>query len=246
MKDLHCHLLPALDDGAQTFADTEEMLKTAAASGIGVIAATSHYSPEMEPVYEGTWAKAGELAGKYHIRLLRGTEYDLEYIADVPKEKLRPVEGTKYLLVDMNRNYIVHAMTNLFFELKLAGFQIIFAHPERMLPLRELKVLLKLLEENAILIQMDSGSIVGRYGEQARSNARYLLDRGGCHFLGNDAHKAGHFMFRECRAILEKRYGQGLFELLTEENPSALLTGGEINPSPQRKSFWERFFRRES
>ena len=240
MKDLHSHLLPGLDDGAKSLADTERMLKTASDSGISEIAATSHYSREMDEKYDETFEKAEILAGKYSVRLLKGTEYDLEYVAEVPREKLRPIGDTKFLLVDMNRNYIIHSMTNLFFELKLAGFQIVFAHPERMLRADDLDKLIDILTDNDIYIQMDSGSLVGRYGHLAKNNAFHILDRGGCHLLGNDAHKAHHFLFRECRALLDRRYGQGLFELLTGKNPSALLAGEDLTPSPKRKSFWDR------
>ena len=246
MKDLHCHLLPGLDDGSQSLSETEEMLVSASGSGITTIAATSHYSPEMDLRYEDTWKAVCELAAKYSIRLLKGTEYDLEYLADIPPEKLRPIGDTKLLLVDMNRNYIIHSMVNLFFKLELAGFQIIFAHPERMLPRESLKKLLNLLEENGIFIQLDTGSIVGRYGNLAKSNAFFILDHGGCHLLGNDAHKAKHFLFRECRDILDRRYGQGLFELLAERNPAEILAGNDPWPSLKRKSFWDRLLRRDT
>ena len=245
MKDLHCHLLPGLDDGAQSLSETEEMLKIASETGNTTIAATSHYSPEMEVRYEDVWRQVSELAAKYSIRLLKGTEYDLEYVADIPQDKLRPLGDTKFLLIDMNRNYIIHSMVNLFFKLKLAGFRIIFAHPERMLPREGLKELLKLLDENGIFIQVDTGSIVGRYGDLARSNAFFILDRGGCHLLGNDAHKARHFLFRECRDILDKRYGQGLFELLVEKNPAEILSGFDPSPSQKRRTFWDRLLRRK-
>ena len=245
MKDLHCHLLPGLDDGAQSLSETEEMLKIASETGITTIAATSHYSPEMDARYEETWKQLSELAAKYSIQLLKGTEYDLEYVADIPQDKLRPIGDTKFLLIDMNRNYIIHSMVNLFFKLKLAGFRIIFAHPERMLPRDGLKELLKLLDKNGIFIQVDTGSIVGRYGALAKSNAFYILDHGGCHLLGNDAHKARHFLFRECRDILDRRYGQGLFELLTERNPVEILSGFDPIPSQKRRTFWDRLLRRE-
>ena len=241
---VHCHLLPGMDDGARDLADTEKMLKAASDSGIEVLAATSHYSREADQRYEEAFEKARLLAEKYSVTLLKGTEYDLQYIAEVPKEKLRTIGETKYLLVDMNCNYVVHSMPNLFFELKLAGFQIVFAHPERMLPAKDLEELLSLLEENDIFIQLDTGSLIGRYGSLARKNAFHILDRGNCHLLGNDAHKARHFLFAECRSLLEKRYGKGLFELLAEENPSALLSGGEIIPSPRRRSFWDRLLHR--
>ena len=244
MKDLHSHLLPGLDDGAQSLADTESMLGSASDSGISVLAATSHYSRETDGRYDETFEKARILAEKHDVLLLKGTEYDLEYIADVPREKLRPIGETKFLLVDMNRNYIVHSMTNLFFELKLAGFQIIFAHPERMLRTDDLDRLVDILTDNGIYIQMDSGSLVGRYGHLARKNAFRILDRGGCHLLGNDAHNPRHFLFRECRAILDRHYGPDLFELLAERNPTALLAGEDMTPAPKRKSFWDSILHR--
>ena len=109
-----------------------------------------------------------------------------------------------------------------------------------MLGKEELRNLVKLLADNDIFIQVDTGSITGRYGSKARRNAFLVLDSGVTHLLGNDAHKPHHFLYPECRAIIERRYGPDVFELLTEKNPAALLNGETMIPMPARPFFFDR------
>lgn len=242
MKDLHCHLLPGLDDGAASLEETEKMLLRASRCGVDTIAATSHYSRETDPLYEEKWKEAEPLARKYGIRLLRGCEYDLIPLDGVPEEALRPLGDTRNLLVDMNSDFIPPSMTGLFFRLDLAGFKVVFAHPERMLAGEGLEKLLNFLTEKQLYIQVDMGSVIGRYGSRAEKNAFRILDMGICHFLAGDAHRAEHFRIDECRAVIDRRYGAGAFDLLTETNPSALLAGGTVRPLAKRKTFFQRLF----
>ena len=239
--DLHCHIIPGTDDGAKDEETACAMLRAAAAQGIGVIAATSHYSETFAAPYEASFETIRAHAEKLGIRLLRGCEYDLRYLSGLTRDKIITIgEKTNYILVDMNQPFIPHSMCNLFFELKLLGCSIVFAHPERMLGQDGLRKLLKLLADNDIFIQVDTGSITGRYGSEAKRNAFIVLDSGVTHLLGNDAHKPHHFLYPECRAIIERRYGPGVFELLAEKNPSELLNGGQMIPMPARPPFFAR------
>ncbi|MBR2434731.1 MAG: hypothetical protein IKB22_04595 [Lentisphaeria bacterium] len=245
MFDLHSHILCGLDDGAESMEEAEKMFARAGMNGIHTICATSHYSRNVTAEkYNAAFDAAKVLAEKHGINLLPGMEYDLCWMDSFATEEIRTIGSSSCILVDMNQDYLVHSMVNLFFEFKLKGFKIIFAHPERMLPPKELDKLMKLLKENDIYIQVDTGSLVGRYGSLARSNAFRVMDAGGCHLLANDAHKARHFLFPECKAIVEKRYGKGVFELLTEENPKALFAGEDLIPSKPRKTFFQRLFSR--
>lgn len=242
MKDLHCHLLPGLDDGAASPEETEEMLLRASQCGVDTIAATSHYSRETDPLYEEKWKATEPVARKYGIRLLRGCEYDLVLLPGVPEGAFRPLGDTDCVLVDMNSDFMPPSMTELFFRLELAGYKTVFAHPERMLSGESLEKLLDFLIAKRLYIQVDIGSITGRYGHRAAKNAFRILDAGICHLLAGDAHKARHFLVDECRDIVDRRYGTGAFDLLTETNPSALLEGGNLRPLAKRKTFFQRLF----
>ncbi|MEG2076803.1 MAG: CpsB/CapC family capsule biosynthesis tyrosine phosphatase, partial [Victivallaceae bacterium] len=176
--DLHCHILPGLDDGASSQEKSSEMIAAAAATGITGLAATTHYSRGLEDLYPAMFKQISALAADKQLTLFKGCEYDYVFLTELSTDRLITLGNSKYFLVDMNQRFIPPAMMNVFFKFKLAGYKILFAHPERMLEGKEFDKLLNLLAENQIAIQINSGSITGRYGKQAMSNAFKILDRG--------------------------------------------------------------------
>lgn len=243
--DLHCHILPGVDDGASSEEKSREMLRVAAASGISHLAATSHYSRGLEEQYFAAFQRISALEEAKKLTLLKGCEYDYVFLSELSPERLITLGDSKYFLVDMNQHFIPPSMINVFFKFKLAGYRVLFAHPERMLEGREFDKLLKILNENQIAIQINSGSIIGRYGKIAQRNAFKILDLGLAKVIANDAHCESHFRFDECRKIVSKRYGDDIFTLLTVENPALILQNSAplAMPLPERKSWWRSIFR---
>ncbi len=132
MIDLHCHILPALDDGAENENSASAMLRSAAASGVDVLAATSHYSRFAEENYDRVFAQIQELAKRENITLVPGMEYDYDRLTEIPPEKLRGVGGSQTLLLDLKESYVTSGVSALLFDLGLKGKSILIAHPERL------------------------------------------------------------------------------------------------------------------
>lgn len=241
MIDIHCHIIPETDDGAVDWAAASAMLQAAKADGINVIAASSHYSPEGFAGYQDRFERLRGEAGALGIGLLTGCEYDLSILSTVPPEQVITLGQSKYLLVDMNQNFVPPSLLDLFFKFRLAGYQIIFAHPERMVSGDELLRLVDLLIDHQVFIQVNSGSLTGRYGKEARKNALQILDRGCCHLIANDAHRPSHFLFGLCRKKLLQRYPADSIEVWLERNPENLLAGKPLTLPPKRRGWMSRW-----
>ena len=243
MIDLHSHILPGIDDGAADKAASLEMLERAKAAGISKIAATSHYSSEYERSYSAAFEEMEEAARNTGIQLLRGCEYSLTSFASLDLKKLTPLGDSKYVLFDMNQNFIPPTMFELLFRVKLSGFKPLIAHPERMRDKQELAPLLEKLGENNICIQVNSGSIVGKYGREAQDNAFAILSQGACHLVANDAHDPNGFHFAHCAEMLKKKYGEHNANLLMKLNPARVLENRELEDMDKEESFMDWLFR---
>lgn len=241
MTDIHCHIIPETDDGAADQEAASAMLDAAKRDKIDTIVATSHYSPEGIAGYHDRFERLRREAETLGIRLLKGCEYDLSILSTVPPGEVITLGPSKYILVDMNQNFVPPSLLDLFFKFRLAGYLIVFAHPERMVSGTELLRLVDLLIDNQIYIQVNSGSITGRYGKEARKNALQILDRGCCHLIANDAHRPSHFLFGLCRKKLLRRYPASAVEAWLERNPENLLAGKELTLPPKRPGWLKRW-----
>jgi len=241
MIDIHCHIIPETDDGAADWSIAAEMLHAAQRENIHAIAATSHYSPEGFAGYHDRFERLQKEAEALGISLLKGCEYDLSVLSTVSPEQVISLGASKYILVDMNQNFIPPSLLDLFFKFRLAGYQIIFAHPERMVSGDELLRLVDMLVDNQIFIQVNSGSVTGRYGRTAQKNALRVLDRGCCHLIANDAHRPGHFLFAHCRRKLLQRYPASSVDAWLERNPENLLAGKALTLPPKRRNWLSRW-----
>ena len=247
MIDLHSHIVFGVDDGSQTFDNSLKMLAKAQKDRITDIVASSHYVPTMKEQYAKNFELLQIKAREFNISLHRGCEYAISTMADLTPEEVRPIGNSKFILVDMSQAYINPSMINVFFKFKLSGFNILFAHPERMVQGTEFDELLTLFEENQIYVQINTGSLSGRYGKAALHNALQILDQGRCHALANDAHKDSHYVFSHLQEKFIMRYGTETWELLTEENPRRILNNEEpFAITPRKHSFLERLFPKKS
>lgn len=235
MIDLHCHILPALDDGAESQQMTLEMLENAAASGVKVVVATSHYSHECEKNYDRVLAETSALAAESGITLLGGMEYDYDRLTEVPAEKLRGIGGSDYILIDMKQPFVPIGMEEVFFRLRLAGRRIVIAHPERLWGMRYAENLARLNAD--IICQINSGSILGRYGRESRRAAFEILQKVPECCIGGDEHRPGRFRFNECRRELERFFPQYAVEVWMDRNPARIVDGKPVVPVSVKMDF---------
>lgn len=226
MIDLHTHLLPGVDDGADSLEAFEAMLEEARRTGITRIAASSHYSRSAAEAYRDLFASSAKRAKKAGIELLPAMEYDFDRLREIAEEQpLRTIGNSCFLLVDLHHNYLPSGWKEFFFRLKLKGYRILAAHPERLFRAdgREIGE----LAAAGVSFQLNAGSLLGKYGGKVRNTAFRLIAAGNCHVFGSDAHRTGDFRMGEVRDLLRERFGSRLTEGWFEINPERILAGRE-------------------
>lgn len=239
MIDLHCHLIPGIDDGAKSMAEALEMMRIAQGDGIKTIVCTPHY-------YEGLMTPSIEEIQQNFLDLRRKAEansIDLELILgqevfltpDIPEnikngEILKINQHTQYLLVEFPHGEVPRYAKDIIFNLLVEGIVPILAHPERNISILKEPNILKDLIDRGVLVQLNASSLTGLYGEWVAEGARTLVKHKMVHFLGTDAHATGRrgpFM-RKATYMIEDIAGKKLVRQLTEENPAKILSGKKI------------------
>lgn len=243
--DLHTHIVPGVDDGAQTPDEALAMARVALADGVGQIVATPHIP--LAGLDREECARRLEDLRRY----LAGCQADLEVHlgAEVSLEPdiLRwladglawPIGGTRYILVELPFFSLPPYTDDVIFRLQVAGYKPILAHPERNAPLAAAPDRLGPLVERGVLVQITTTSILGGFGAQAMSAAMAFLRRGWVHVLASDAHSANHRppMLTEAARAAEKIVGPEAWNLVGA-NPAAILRDSDdVQPArPARKA----------
>lgn len=262
MIDIHCHVLPALDDGAKSLDVAVEMCHIAARDGITHIVATPHsnYKYAYDPEVNRT--KLAELQGAAgpEPKLLLGCDFHLsvENVDRVPKEgKKFSVNGTKYLLVEFAELFVPEQMENVLFDIDMSGFIPILTHPERNPVFKRKPELLSRWVNRGYLAQITAMSLLGRFGSTSESLAKSWLEQNLVHFFATDAHDTQNRppVLSACYQKVTELRGKEEAERILINNPEAVINGrplppgpapvAEELPRPKRKS-WFSIFKRES
>jgi protein-tyrosine phosphatase len=197
MLDIHCHILPGIDDGPATWDQSLEMAYTASKDGIRKIIATPHfikggYEPSVKDVLTLTEELNNRLKKEgLDLEILPGMEVYLEL--DLPQllkadEVLTLNNAKKYLLVELPPDNLPHHSERVFFELRLLGIMPILAHAERNQVIAENPHKLFPLVEKGLLTQVTAASLMGYFGSKCRETALLLLRHKLAHFIASDAH----------------------------------------------------------
>jgi protein-tyrosine phosphatase len=233
MIDIHCHILPGIDDGPKELADSLEMAEIAAADGIRHIVATPHVKSEiLSPAF--LEEKVRQLNDKLQrvfspLQVLRGADVS----AVLPPELLARYTINKgpYCLLEFPHSHLPRNAEELVFRILVAGLRPIITHPERNPSVvRDPELLFRLIDAGG-LVQITAGSLTGGFGANARECAAYLLKKGKVHFLATDAHSPTHRRpvlspaVKEATAIIG--YSAAL-DLVTT-NPSAVIAGRPLD-----------------
>lgn len=240
MIDLHCHILPNIDDGAVDEAESLEMMKTAIDEGITVVAGTPHhqngkYNNEREVILAGV-KQLNELAEEHqlNIKIIPGQEIRLygEIENDYQDQKLVTIgDNTRYVLIEFSNRHIPRYAERLFYDIQLQGLKPIIVHPERNSEIMENPEKLMNLIEKGALVQVTAASIVGRFGKKIQKFTHQLIDANAVHIIASDAHNISTRGFQMKAAIdaLEKKYGADYVEYL-QSNATDILADKPIYP----------------
>lgn len=254
MIDIHCHLLPGLDDGAKILEEALEIATQLHEAGFKMVMATPHVlegrdflTPER--ILEAT-DQLNEVLRAQGIPMvvLPGAEnYIFPDLARwLTEGKLLTLGNTgKYLLVELPMLDIPHYTDQVFFELQVAGVTPVLAHPERNKRLLEEPEKLIAWAERGVLFQMELRSLSGRYGTEAERFGRAMLESRLVHFVGSDAHRVTQSgdAYRYELGQLRERVGQQYLEAITRYNPQRILDGGSIEADYDFALFLEKLNR---
>jgi protein-tyrosine phosphatase len=232
MIDIHCHILPGVDDGAADLAEAVKMAEIAFADGIAGIVATSHIK---EPLMDRQSLSAcHEILTKCLKKKLIPVDIflggEVSMFIDSSVINLYTINGTKYILIEFPSGHLPKNTGEILFNLIVNGFRPIIVHPERNASILKKPDILFDLLNMQVLVQITAGSITGMFGPDTKACARFLLQKGVVSFIASDAHSAGYR-----RPVLSKGVqaagriiGREEALKLVTANPKAVLAGESV------------------
>ncbi len=252
MIDLHSHILPGLDDGAQTLADSLDIARAAVADGIRIIAATPHVRDDFPTPAAAMEAGVDRLRGELSrerlpLELVTGGEIALDRLPRLTHDELERfcLGRSRYLLVETPYSGWPLNLAQLLFDLHVRGLTPVLAHPERNRELQGNPDLLEPIVAAGTLVQITAASAEGRLGAAPRRTATLLLESRCAHLLASDAHAPSLRAVGMSRAAASIR-DAGLARWLTEDVPAAILAGDAIPERPASQTAprgrWRRFW----
>ncbi len=250
MIDLHCHLLPGLDDGPSDLVESLRQARAHVAAGVQTVVCTPH----VDQTYPNDAARIRDAVIRLQLaletaniplRILPGAEVALSRAMELSNDDLCDLHlaGTDCLLLEPPLSTDVPRMGEVIRTLQSRGHRVLLAHPERCIAFHNDPELLGELVAGGALAQVTAASFTGRFGRTVERVARTMLDDGFVHVIASDAHSFD-------------RRPPGLLGPLQDANlpalapwackavPQAILADLEIPPRPESAAAKRRIFRR--
>jgi protein-tyrosine phosphatase len=235
--DLHCHILPAIDDGAADLADSVAMARQAAADGIEVICATPHIRHDHDVRIGELADRVGALNEELHrqavpVRIATGGEVAETALSglDATELELVALDSGNWVLLEPAPGPLSSSLETAVESLAAAGMGSLIAHPERHLSADLLERLARLIERGA-LVQATAEYVA--HPETASGMAR-MAEHGLVHVLGSDAHSATFGRAAELSAGLSElatiEPAASNLEWIARQAPAAILAGEQPEP----------------
>jgi protein-tyrosine phosphatase len=259
MIDIHCHILPGLDDGADSIETACAMAEMAIADGITHVIGTPHASQNHVFVPELVRQRRDELQARFEGRLTLATGCDFhlsfENLQEIRHDATRFTLNQKnYLLVEFADYSIPPSLDHALHELQLAGLHPIVTHPERNPLIRAQPERLYKWLRQGCYAQVTAQSLLGRFGQSAQEMTQIWLDAGAVHFLASDAHNltSRPLRLKEAFDQVAQTRGEDVARALLVDNPLAAFEGRPLPWVPdfrhdadmsgatvrKRKRFW--------
>lgn len=241
MYDLHCHILPGLDDGADGLEEAVEMAALAAREGTDGIAATPHTN--ILHGYRNYWDERlldmlNRLQDRLDalgipLRLYAGQEINLtdDVLPLLREGRLITLNRSRYLLTEFSFRDTPAHMKELLTPLLDAGYIPVIAHPERYACIQEEWRNCLLFKELGCAVQINKGSVTGSFGPAAARAAHRILGAGLCDLVASD----GHSVYRrrpELRSVhewLSANFSIAYADHLTKTNPCRILNDAGLS-----------------
>ncbi|HEX8065098.1 MAG TPA: CpsB/CapC family capsule biosynthesis tyrosine phosphatase [Thermoleophilaceae bacterium] len=243
MIDLHCHILPGVDDGPADLEASLRMADVAVEEGIEAIVATPHlnheYSIDSSRLAQSVGALNVALArGKVKLAVLSGAEVAIDKADGLSRGELAglAIAGGPYLLLESPYASGASYVDRAIFDVEVEGFRPILAHPERSHTFRDDPKRLERLLSAGALCAVSAGSMAGRFGTRSQELATRLFRDGLVDLVASDAHDDVHrpprlrYAFEAMEAELPGIAEQA--DYFTRDVPRAVVAGRPLPPRP--------------
>ncbi len=237
MIDIHCHILPGLDDGAFSIDESRLMAEDAFEYGTRSIVCTPHIGPYSTEELVTAFIELKEVlkAHRIPIDIYLGqevylTENYIKQIRDIVNGFPITINATSYVLVEFDPSAHSRILRNAVECLTSEGFRPIIAHPERYNAITEDVYLAHALKDYGAFLQLNKGSLRGAFGPAAMRTALYLLDEQLADFVASDAHSPYErtTKLRDVHAFISEQYSIDYADHLMLVNPKNILSDNTI------------------
>lgn len=256
MYDLHCHILPGLDDGAQTVEDSLALAQVAIEEGITHIVATPHHN---DGFYVNDHVSVRERVEHFNqvlfqqhfpLTVLPGQEvryYDRLVDELEQKQGVMTLNDSRYLLLEFPHDSVPRRIEETIHELQVIGLVPIIAHPERNKEIASDHEKLVSLVKMGALAQVTAQSIAGGFGSKLQAAATELCRRNLVHVIASDAHnvRSRPFAMKEAFQVIRHKLGEE-YETYYKENARKVVNNESVDYiEPVRKKvnrlmFWKK------
>jgi protein-tyrosine phosphatase len=240
MIDLHCHLLPGIDDGPDTLEQSLALCRIAVADGITHAVVTPHMHPGR---WENTRHSIGQdlqslnaELGKHNIALQLGfaaevrlTDQIMQQVAEEDIPFYGDVDGYHIMLLEFPHGHIIPGSEKLVQWLLQRNIRPLIAHPERNRQVMKDPAQLQPFIEAGCWLQLTAGSVTGHFGDRARDIARQLLEEDVVAVVASDGHNANARQpaLRQAYTSIARDFGQARAARLMRDTP-AIIAGGQF------------------
>ena len=231
LYDIHCHILPGVDDGAKNMDIALELIEKEIEAGVETIILTPHFRKEMfEPDMEDIWDAYDELVyeTRYkNIRLYLGCEFhaNMEMVETLDRDLRPTLADSCYVLTEFAHNSTRAFIKERADALLTSGYRPIIAHIERYRATRKDFDLIADLIDMGCEMQVNADAIIGKDGLGAQRFCKKLIQEDMLHYVGSDAHnlrgRAPHL--GECCEYLKKHTGRLYTSRIMRDNPSKII-----------------------
>lgn len=240
MNDIHVHILPGVDDGARNMETALAMAALAAESGVRAIVATPHSNLSAErpnywgPALQGRFAAFQQALrdAEIPVTLFPGMEiFGTPQVPELLRQgKLISLASSRYVLVEFPFRDYGQQATRILEDVAAAGYRPVVAHPERYRYVQSSPALLNRWVELGCLLQVNKGSLLGRFGRREELLSLALVERGFAAFVASDAHSdvVRTTWMTEVRELLREEFSPQLAQLLLESRAGQLLEDRDI------------------
>jgi protein-tyrosine phosphatase len=258
LVDLHSHVIPGVDDGAVDLDEALAALRAMRLAGVSHVAATPHVDGSLTLQQSAIDERLAEIDAAWESlcsacngdvnmpAVSRGAEVKLDTPEpDVSDPRLR-VAATDFVLVEFPFMSVPPRSALAIAALRSSGYIPIVAHPERYHGILRMGHTIEEWRGAGAYLQVNAGSVLGRYGPDAQRVASLLLQRGWVDYIASDHHSRGRMPYGDCVELLRRSGGAEQAAILLRVNPQRLLENTAplpVAPLQEEPGLWSRITR---